>query len=108
MDFWLAVVIMMGMAVFADFLTKRAKYRAAAAQKSDSSAAQIAELRKTCEALDRRCAELEKQVRTAHDLLADEQRTLDRKLNAILPDADAIPAGKSIGPQDETRAAQRS
>lgn len=105
MDFWVAIVSIVGIAVFADFLTKREKYRAAQAKQSDTAAAEIAELRKTCEALDRRCAELEKQVRTAHDLLADEQRTLDRKLNAILPDADAAPAGKTIGPEREAQRA---
>lgn len=70
--------------------------------------AETTTLRDRLASLEKRCSELERQVRTAHDLLADEQRALDRKLNAILPDADAAPADKTIGMQDENRAAQRS
>lgn len=108
MEFWTAAVIIVTVAIIGDYLTKRAKYRSAQAKLSNTASAEVAALRKTCEALDRRCSELERQVRTAHDLLADEQRALDRKLNAILPDADAAPADKTIGMQDENRAAQRS
>ncbi|MCK6472945.1 MAG: hypothetical protein L6R28_14475 [Planctomycetes bacterium] len=105
MDFWTAAVIIVTVAIFGDYLTKRAKYRSAQAKQGDTSAAEIAELRKACEALDRRCAKLDEQVRTVHDLLADEQRTLDRKLNAILPDADAVSASKTIGPERESQRA---
>ncbi|MCK6472944.1 MAG: hypothetical protein L6R28_14470 [Planctomycetes bacterium] len=87
---------------------KMARLHAESQGGEESLAKEVAALTERCGRLEARCGELERQVRTAHELLADEQRALDRKLTAILPDADAAPANKTIGPQDETRAAQRS
>jgi hypothetical protein len=42
-------------------------------------------------ALEKRCDKLEERITEAHVLLADEQRQMDRKLSAILPDS--MPAG---------------
>jgi hypothetical protein len=57
-------------------------------------------------ALEKRCDTLEERIAEAHLLLADEQRQMDRKLSAILPDApapipDAMPDEKerSLKPQ---------
>ena len=48
-------------------------------------------------ALEKRCEKLEEQVTQAHLLLADEQRQMDRKLAAMLPDADSPAEGGEAG-----------
>ena len=55
-------------------------------------------------ALEQRCAKLEEQVTEAHLLLADEQRQMDQKLAAILPDT---PAPAFSIPDTKPRGAER-
>ena len=55
--------------------------------------------------LEQRCDRLEEQVTQAHLLLADEQRQMDRKLSAILPDAPA--PQPDPGPETKRRSGER-
>jgi hypothetical protein len=54
-------------------------------QRETGGGGNSAQLQARCEALEKRCAALEEQMKTAHLLLADEQRALDQKLANILP-----------------------
>ena len=47
---------------------------------------EVLKLRERLEVIERRCAKLEEQVQTAHLLIADEQRALDKKLSKIVPE----------------------
>lgn len=62
------------------------------------------ELRDRVAALGQRCTKLEEQITEAHVLLADEQRQMDKKLAAILPDA---PSPEYGNPETKDRGAQR-
>ncbi|MGD0089104.1 MAG: hypothetical protein ABSE73_04230 [Planctomycetota bacterium] len=58
--------------------------------------------------LEQRCDKLEERVTEAHLLLADEQRQMDRKLSALLPDApapesDPSPEAKRRGERQKAR-----
>ena len=53
-----------------------------------TNAREMAHMREKIMALQQRCEKLEEQVSTAHMLLADEQRQLDRKLASLLPDSE--------------------
>jgi hypothetical protein len=59
-----------------------------------TNAKEIGKLRDRIDALDQRCEKLEEQVASAHILLADEQRQLDRKLSNLVGDS-MIPPEKS-------------
>jgi hypothetical protein len=51
-----------------------------------TNAKEVLKLRERLEVLERRCVKLEEQVTTAHLLIADEQRSLDKKLSKIVPE----------------------
>lgn len=51
-----------------------------------TNAKEVLKLRERLEVLERRCVKLEEQVTTAHLLIADEQRSLDKKLSTMMPD----------------------
>jgi hypothetical protein len=61
-------------------------------------ARQDGEMRARVEALEERCDKLEERVTTAHNLLSDEQRAMDRKLAKLLPDD-----GVATGDEPESR-----
>ena len=52
---------------------------------------EVQKLRERLEVLEKRCVKLEEQVATAHMLIADEQRALDKKLSQIVPEGATIP-----------------
>lgn len=75
------------------------RFRHAALKLRASEGGDVEKLTRRVEILEKQCAELREQVLQAHTLLADEQRTLDRKLSAVLPDAPDATSRKTIGPE---------
>ena len=51
-----------------------------------TNAKEVQKLRERIDVIEKRCAKLEEQVATAHLLIADEQRALDKKLSKIVPE----------------------
>ncbi len=56
-----------------------------------TAAKDVQRLRERIEGLEKRCAKLEEQVASAHMLIADEQRQLDKKLSNLVPGGATIP-----------------
>ncbi|HYG76286.1 MAG TPA: LapA family protein [Planctomycetota bacterium] len=66
-------------------------------------------LRERIEVLEKRCAKLDEQVASAHILLADEQRAMDKKLSKIIPEsASMIPDEDESGPARKVKARDRA
>jgi len=69
-----------------------------------TNAKEVLKLRERLEVIERRCAKLEEQVQTAHLLIADEQRSLDKKLSKIMPDdAEDDSAARSVKMRERAR-----
>jgi len=83
------------------------RYRLEALRIKGGSEAETGQLERRVEALEKQCAKLQEQVLDAHALLADEQRQLDRKLTAMLPDApDAAPGNEAARKQTQPERAR--
>jgi len=67
------------------------RYRIKALKTRSGTDGEVAKLAQRLAALEKQCAKLQEQVLDAHTLLADEQRQLDHKLTAMLPDAPVAP-----------------
>jgi hypothetical protein len=76
-----------GAIVFLKWLDYRYKASVTPAAKDGK----VESLTQRVEALEKQCAKLQEQMLDAHTLLADEQRQLDHKLAAILPEPSSTP-----------------
>ncbi|MGD0090459.1 MAG: hypothetical protein ABSE73_11115 [Planctomycetota bacterium] len=97
------VIGVIGAGVFAMWLD----YRHKASKTGAAAGGKVESLEQRLAALEKQCARLEEQVLQAHVLLADEQRQLDHKLAAILPEAtsatpESVPA-RNAAPLERAR-----
>jgi len=83
----IAVVLLAGLVVaFPSWLYHRRE----AMRIKGTHAKEWQKLRDRIETLEKRCAKLDEHVSSAHILLADERRSMDKKLSNIMPDSAAL------------------